>query len=73
MDPEQTPEEELSMNEKIAILMEDLPVPVQNFLRGPERDAVSSELSTKYNLHADQAGVFERSFIYMLPKNSYRN
>jgi hypothetical protein len=66
MDPEQTPEEELSMNEKIAILMEDLPVPVQNFLRGPERDAVSSELSTKYNLHADQAGVFERSFIYML-------
>ncbi len=66
MDTDQTPVEELSMNEKIAILMEDLPKPVQDFLRSPERDAVSSELSMKYNLHADQAGTFERSFIYML-------
>jgi hypothetical protein len=70
MDPEQTPEEELSMNEKIAILMEDLPVPVQNFLRGPERDAVSSELSTKYNLNAHS---YICSWACTLPKNSYRN
>ncbi|KND50095.1 MAG: Proline-rich protein [Parcubacteria bacterium C7867-008] len=58
--------DELNPQQKAAILMADLPVPVQNFLRSPERDAVSIELSTKYKLHADQAGVFSDAYIYML-------
>lgn len=58
--------EDLPLDEQVAILIAELPKPVQDFLHSPERDAVSSELSTKYALHADQAGVFERSYIYML-------
>lgn len=56
----------LSMNERVALLMEELPAPVQEFLKGPERDAVSLRISQKYGLHADTAGVFERAYLFML-------
>ncbi|MBU0750293.1 hypothetical protein KKH15_02130 [Patescibacteria group bacterium] len=46
--------------------MSELPAPIQNFLTGPERSAKILELSNKYSLHADQAGVFERAFLFML-------
>lgn len=58
--------EETSIGEQIDIVMQELPLPVQNFLRSPARDAVSLELSRKYGLHADAAGVFERAYVYML-------
>lgn len=58
--------DDLSLGEQIDILMEELPLPVQNFLRSPERNAVSLELTRKYQLHADTAGVFERAYLYML-------
>lgn len=46
--------------------MDALPQPVQNFLSGPDRNRVVIELSKKYNLHVDQAGKFEQTFIHML-------
>lgn len=46
--------------------MEDLPLPIRKFLQSPERDAVSLRLTQKYGLHADDAGTFERAYIYML-------
>jgi len=58
--------EGLTLAEKISIVMDDLPDPVQKFLKGPERDAVSLKLSQKYALHTDQAGAFERAYLYML-------
>lgn len=64
--PERDDIDDLSIGEQIDILLEDLPLPVQKFLTSPQRNAVSLELSRKYNLHADTAGVFERAYIYML-------
>lgn len=66
MDEESLNVADLSLDDQIEILMEDLPEPIQAFLRGPERDATSTRLSQKYNLHADQAGAFERAYLYML-------
>lgn len=59
-------QEELSFDENVALIMRDLPVPVQEFLTGPERDQTVLRLSNKYGLHADQAGTFQRSFLFML-------
>lgn len=66
MPEEEINTDELTLNQKVEILMGELPRPVQDFLRSPERDQVSLELSAKYNLHTDQAGVFSRAYIYML-------
>jgi hypothetical protein len=43
-----------------------LPGPIQDFLTGPERDAVTIRISNAHNLHADQAGAFQKAFIFML-------
>lgn len=56
----------LNLDDKVAVLMRDLPEPVQNFLKSSERNEVSLQLSRKYNLHADAAGVFEKAYIFML-------
>ncbi len=66
MNPEQESIEEPGINEAVGSLMQELPKPVQDFLKSDERDAVARELSAKYQLHVDQAGEFERSFILML-------
>jgi hypothetical protein len=58
--------ESLSFEQKIQALEEYLPEPVRNFLHSPERDAISLQLTQKYNLHADQAGSFEQAYLYML-------
>jgi hypothetical protein len=63
--PEQT-QEDLAIQNSVAVLMKDLPQPVQDFLAGPQRDATTLRLSQRYGLHADQAGKFEMAFIYML-------
>jgi len=63
------PEEEFDdadISQEVGAAMRDLPKPVQDFLKSDERDAVVRELSEKYQLHIDQAGEFERSFILML-------
>lgn len=54
------------LEEQVAVLIEDLPLPIRNFLRSSERDATSLRLTKKYGLHADDAGTFERAYIYML-------
>lgn len=56
----------LPLEEQVAFLMEDLPLPIRKFLQSPERDAVSLRLTQKHGLHADDAGAFERAYIYML-------
>lgn len=56
----------LTFEEKIAALEEELPEPILDFLHSPERDATSLRLSQKYRLHADQAAAFERAYLYML-------
>lgn len=67
MDASQEQElESLPFEQRIALLMGDLPAPLQRFLRSPERDAVSLRISQKYQLHADQAGVFEQAYLYLL-------
>ena len=66
MDNETIDVNSLSAQEKISILVEDLPDPIKRFVQSPERDAVSLKLSQKYNLHADDAGVFDQAYIFML-------
>lgn len=57
---------ELSVDEAIATLLSELPKPVQDFVTSPERARIALSLSQKYRLHADQAGEFERAYMYML-------
>lgn len=57
---------EITLEQAVAGLMSELPPAVQEFLRSPERDRVVIELSRKYNLHTDQAGEFQRAFLFML-------
>jgi len=63
------PEEDLKevdVTTAVSSLMQELPKPVQDFLVSDERGQVVTELSKKYNLHVDQAGEFERAFLFML-------
>ena len=64
MEPDTQPEP--AFDEAISVLLSELPAPVQSFVKGPARRAVVASLSSKYRLHADQAGVFEISLTYML-------
>jgi hypothetical protein len=50
----------------IKTLERDLPLPIRRFLRSPERDAIALTLARKYQLHTDQAGVFESAYLLML-------
>lgn len=54
------------INSSVKTLFASLPKEIQAFVQSPERDATSLRISQMYNLHADQAGVFERAYIYML-------
>lgn len=54
------------INQSVAVLLEHLPAPVRAFVKSQERTDIALALSQKYRLHADQAGVFEQSFLYML-------
>jgi len=66
--PEQNTEvkQNPTVEDAVALLVSELPLSVQQFVTGPERARVALTLSQKYNLHVDQAGEFERSFIFML-------
>jgi hypothetical protein len=66
MNPDEKNLEDVSIDEAIVTLMQDLPKPVQEFLLSDERSAVARELSTKYGLHVDQAGEFEQAYLHML-------
>ncbi len=66
MDPTAETPEELSLKRAVNTVMNDLPAPVQRFLKSPARDEVVASLSKKYALHVDQAGTFELAFLHML-------
>lgn len=57
-------DEDIEMS--IASLMERLPAPVRTFVSSQERKDIVLALSQKYQLHVDQAGIFEHSFLFML-------
>jgi hypothetical protein len=54
------------IKDAVLTLMQDLPKPVREFLLSNERAAVARDLSSKYRLHADQAGEFEQAYLHML-------
>lgn len=56
----------LDPEDKIALLVNDLPTPIKRFVLSKERDEVSLELTQRYNLHADVAGAFDQAYIFML-------
>ncbi len=66
MNPEEENLEDGDVNLAVSSLMQDLPKPVQDFLASEERGSIVRELSNKYSLHVDQAGEFERAFLFML-------
>ncbi len=66
MNPDQNEIEDEDVTTAVSTLMKELPKPMQDFLTSDERGNVIRELSSKYSLHVDQAGEFERAFIFML-------
>lgn len=62
-----TPDEsQQTINQAVGTLLASVPDPIRKFLTGPERDKITVELANKYHLRADQAGEFQRAFIFML-------
>lgn len=58
--------DDISFEENVQEVLHGLPQPIQDFLTGPERDAVTVKITQKHNLHADQAGRFQKAFLFML-------
>ena len=58
--------DDLSFEENVQEVLRGLPQPIQDFLTGPERDVVTARITQRYNLHADQAGRFQKAFLFML-------
>jgi hypothetical protein len=57
---------EMTFEQSVQEVLSALPKPLQDFLTGPERDATTIRISNRYNLHADQAGHFQKAFLLML-------
>lgn len=57
---------ELSLTDAVTSLVSELPAPVRDFIQSSERDSIALKLSQKYNLHVDQAGVFQLAYLHML-------
>lgn len=62
--PEKT--QNISVDEAVGALLENLPGVIRDFVQGPERDKVALELMQKYGLHVDQGGVFQLAYLQML-------
>lgn len=63
---EQIQQSELSLTDAVSSLVAELPKPIQEFIRGPERDQIAIKLAEKYKLHVDQAGIFQLAYLHML-------
>lgn len=63
---DETEETQNEVSDALAEVLVNLPEPVRNFVVSSERDRVSLSLTQKYQLHADQAGEFDRAYIQML-------
>ncbi len=66
MDPRTLPSDDQQLENAMAYLLNTLPKPLQDFLLSDERNQIALSLSQKYGLHVDQAGEFERGFLYLL-------
>ena len=60
------PEGAQTVEDAIGTLVGGLPGPVRDFVTSPERARIALSLSEKYNLHVDQAGEFEKAYMFML-------
>ncbi len=57
---------EMTLDQAVGTLLNELPAPVRTFVTSPQRDQVAMDIMRKYGLHADQAGIFQRAYIFML-------
>ena len=55
-----------AMRGNLATIVENLPAPVRDFVSSDKPDQIVLELSQKYQMHADQAGKFHQSLLFML-------
>lgn len=60
------PKDELTVEDAVATLLGELPKPVRDFVTSPERARIALSLTYKHRLHADEAGEFERAYMFML-------
>lgn len=60
------PEGTQTVEDAIGTLIDGLPGPVRSFVTSPERPRIALSLSEKYSLHVDQAGEFEKAYMFML-------
>src|SRR3989344_1976100 len=58
-------EEELILKESIALLLAQVPVPVQRFVLN-DLNQTTADLMQRHQLHIDQGGVLERELLLML-------
>lgn len=56
----------MSVEDAMGVLLSELPGPVRDFVTGPERARIALSLMQKHQLHADEAGEFERAYMFML-------
>ncbi|MDP2815080.1 MAG: hypothetical protein Q8O19_00190 [Rectinemataceae bacterium] len=56
----------VSVDDAIKFVMDGLPLQVRDFIASEARVKISQELAQKYHLHVDQAGEFERAYLFML-------
>lgn len=56
----------MSVEDAMSVLLNELPKPVRDFVTGPERARIALSLTQKYRLHVDEAGEFERAYMFML-------
>ena len=55
-----------SLKDDVHDVLQTVPAPIREFLTGPDRNRIISEIAQKHRLHADQAGIFEKHLIVML-------
>ena len=58
--------DEVAFQKNIHTVLHTLPKALQDFLTSEERDVVALHISSRYSLHVDQAGSFQRAYLLML-------
>ena len=58
--------DEKILESSVQEVVTSLPIELQNFIKGSERDEVTLRLMKRHNLHADQAVRFQKAFLFML-------
>lgn len=66
MDSKSQASKKMSVDDAMSVLLSELPQPVRDFVTSPERARIALSLTYKHRLHADEAGEFERAYMFML-------